>query len=398
MKKILSAALALILTLAVFSAAFPCALTVTAHAAADGSLFTCRSNALAFETDKVIFAKIHAEDDAASFIIPSGGVSYSAEKRFGPCIGTESVLSLTGADGITTDYTVVVDGDTDCDGVSDVLDVGRIERALAGHEELTPYQCLAASSGADDELEAADYQNVVNIALGKPTDDILTVFKGILNSVKTNKPGFTCEKESTCRNCAITVSNFPISSLNVTDVEMLNYLENNKLLLQLTSSAEEYEAMVESVKAAYLPKVLDYTVQKGSDDHYYKFPVNDSVVSALLTAADTLGSLSRTVGSTQTVYTATLCDESFADGEAYVNSYQQRTGTYSKLFSVPQLSTTENVNGMVLKNGTVTVTVDNATGAPVAAVYSYTYELTVSTNQYMSQKNTVDVTESYTIG
>ena len=396
MKKTVSLFLAAVLIACTISVIGSGAFSVKAAAADGNGLFVCKPDSLAFEMPKIIYSKTSAAQQASQIVTVGTGVTCTVIKE-GMCIGTGSEFEFSSAAG-TERYTLVIDGDVDGDGVCDVLDAALVEKmANNGEVQATKAQALAANSAATETVDVTSYQNVVNIALGKTSEYILDTFNGIIDSVKTDKPGFTSEKESVCRRCSITVSGFPISSVNVEDTEMLEYLEANELLLKLTSSTEEYNEMVESVKEAYKPKTVEYSIAKGSLDHYYKFPVNDSLVSSLLTEQDVLGNLSRSVGETQTVYTASFCDEVFASGDDYMNALTRHTGSYAKIFGLPQLSSTSNVKQMNLKNGTVTVTVDNASGKPVKVEYTYTYELFVSNNQYMTQKNTVDVTEVYTV-
>lgn len=67
--------------------------------------------------------------------------------------------------GVRYEFTLVVKGDTNGDGVCDALDIELLLRALQGRGGYDKYLTCAMDSNADDELTVADYQNMVNKTL-----------------------------------------------------------------------------------------------------------------------------------------------------------------------------------------------------------------------------------------
>ncbi len=80
-------------------------------------------------------------------------------------IGTGTLVNIKSGDTVIDTYTMIINGDLDGDGVSDVLDAVLAERALNGHGELSDAQAYAANNSADTEISIESYQNVVNKAL-----------------------------------------------------------------------------------------------------------------------------------------------------------------------------------------------------------------------------------------
>ena len=80
-------------------------------------------------------------------------------------LATGSTLSVTPNDGQTVDFMVVVEGDTNGDGVCDVLDVSETEIIANGYKNFDTLQCYAANGCVAESIDTSAYQNVVNKAL-----------------------------------------------------------------------------------------------------------------------------------------------------------------------------------------------------------------------------------------
>ena len=78
--------------------------------------------------------------------------------------GTGSTVTITDGE-VSTEYTLVVEGDTNGDSICNVLDVVDIERASKGNADLSGAYAMAADNNSDDVIDITDYQNIVNKAL-----------------------------------------------------------------------------------------------------------------------------------------------------------------------------------------------------------------------------------------
>ena len=127
-------------------------------------------NSIIDYTHKLIFTQFTMATDVSVLIgvpknvvaIPQASIVNGNRETF----GTGSTVTVFENNTFSGEYTVIVNGDLDGDGVSDVLDAVLAERALHGHGELSAAQAYAANNSADTEIDAESYQNVVNRALG----------------------------------------------------------------------------------------------------------------------------------------------------------------------------------------------------------------------------------------
>lgn len=78
---------------------------------------------------------------------------------------TGSTLTVLDDSENTGDFTIVVEGDTNGDGVCDVLDASETELITNGHKNAETLQCYAANGFVKDDIDISAYQNVVNKAL-----------------------------------------------------------------------------------------------------------------------------------------------------------------------------------------------------------------------------------------
>ncbi len=93
--------------------------------------------------------------------VSTKGSFVSGDKSY---YGTGSKFVVVDND-TTTEYTLVVEGDTNGDSVCDVLDVWQVEKVSNGHEDLTDEHALAADCNKDDCIDIYDYQEIVNMVV-----------------------------------------------------------------------------------------------------------------------------------------------------------------------------------------------------------------------------------------
>ncbi len=80
-------------------------------------------------------------------------------------LGTGSTIEITYYNGYTDEYTLVIPGDLNGDGVCDVLDATLAERVASKNASATDAQMYAANGFASDVIDTVSYQNVVNLSL-----------------------------------------------------------------------------------------------------------------------------------------------------------------------------------------------------------------------------------------
>ena len=79
--------------------------------------------------------------------------------------GTGALVDIKKDGLVHSQFTLVVNGDTNGDSVCDVLDCYDVERAANSNTELSGAYAMAADSNSDDMVDITDYQAVVNKAL-----------------------------------------------------------------------------------------------------------------------------------------------------------------------------------------------------------------------------------------
>ena len=85
----------------------------------------------------------------------------------GNLLGTGSVVTLSYDGEKIGDYTVVIEGDLNGDGVCDVLDIALTEKTVNSHTELTKAQAYAANGDVNEDITISTYQNIVNSVLSE---------------------------------------------------------------------------------------------------------------------------------------------------------------------------------------------------------------------------------------
>lgn len=83
----------------------------------------------------------------------------SGAKEF---LGTGSTVTVFDGNDISSEYTLIVEGDTNGDSVCDALDAAQVALVMNGHDTMGSLSKLAADSNSDDEINIDDYQAIVN--------------------------------------------------------------------------------------------------------------------------------------------------------------------------------------------------------------------------------------------
>lgn len=76
--------------------------------------------------------------------------------------GTGSVIAIYDGEEYIGDFTLVVNGDTNGDGVCDALDAAQLALVSNGHTSIDGAYAMAADGNGDDEIGLDDYQAIVN--------------------------------------------------------------------------------------------------------------------------------------------------------------------------------------------------------------------------------------------
>lgn len=295
-----------------------------------------------------------------------------------------------------------------------------ILRAAIGIE--VPENGKNLDADGDGKVTTSDALKVLRYVLGTEEmftdDEILEYLCTELNWVKSKKPGFQKTRVDTCTSMKVTAKGAPVSSLNVTNMEYTTYLKRVKSSMESMKSLldeAEYEQMmaqldksIAEAEQVYTPKTTTRTVQNGTSQHYYYFPITQYTWSCKLTAAD--------------VKNVSL---DYSDGKITINvnmdnysydatTYPYKSGQYSerlklpygKVFDLPTYNTNSDTafKAIWLKNGKVTVVIDANTGGVINADYAYDYTVDIinkqksATNSYnMTVKQVSKMSEKYVI-
>ncbi len=115
-------------------------------------------------TNKLIFSNKYLAKEFKSivtYLIPATIKVNTDESGY---FGTGTSIDLS-KDNTTDNYTVIVNGDLNGDGVCDVIDAATAQLYSAGFYEPTENEIYAANGCVSDEIDILSYQNVVNTCL-----------------------------------------------------------------------------------------------------------------------------------------------------------------------------------------------------------------------------------------
>ena len=268
-------------------------------------------------------------------------------------------------------------------------DVSIILKAAAGIIEIENEEYYDLDLDGYVSVKDAQLMLEVVTGVGKLVTDeeALESFNEILNGVKTKKPGFQKTSTLICPTIKITASGYPalMSGANATNMEYRDYIDklaNLKVLGTAVFSPEDAAELKKSAEDVYKPQVDSKTVAASSNSHYTYFPVNNLGWSSKLTISD-IKSITYTVSGGYIVYTVKMGDYTYGKGQYPTGSagFKERQNLpYGKIFNIPALdedqsTDTESVvaNSVQLKNGTIVLKADLATGSVVSVDYSYSY-------------------------
>ena len=100
--------------------------------------------------------------------VPSSSMAFaeashiSGDNEF---LGTGSIVTVFDGNDISSEYTVIVEGDTNGDSVCDVLDTLEVAKVSNGHTSFDGAYAIAADSNQDEVIDINDYQDIVNKAV-----------------------------------------------------------------------------------------------------------------------------------------------------------------------------------------------------------------------------------------
>ena len=77
-------------------------------------------------------------------------------------LGTGSTVTVFDGNDISSEYTLIVEGDTNGDSVCDALDAAQIALVANGHQTIDGVYKMAADNNSDDVVDVEDYQAIVN--------------------------------------------------------------------------------------------------------------------------------------------------------------------------------------------------------------------------------------------
>lgn len=310
--------------------------------------------------------------------------------------------------------------DVNGDGQYSTDDVSLILKAAAGiiqieNEEYYDIDLDGYVSVRDAQLMLEVVSGVGSVA---SDEDTLAAFNTLINGVKNKKPGFEKTTTVVCPTIKVTSSgySFPLTSLNVTNMEFRDYIARAADLIEKFDAngemAGEVAEMRQSAVEVYKPQTETKNIAAGSNSHYTYFPVNNLGWASKLTISD-IKSIDYAVDGGVMVYTISMNDYTY-------NGSQYPTGTkgfsdrqnlpYGKVFNLPALDDDDSstINSVKLQKGKVILKADLLTGNVISVDYSYTYvsDITVvtevesgssTTTTTMRTVTTTNVSESFAL-
>ena len=115
--------------------------------------------------NQLVFTSVLKCNNAKKIVTTPDGMILTVKSAENMYLGTGSLFTVYDSNDYMGDYTLITEGDLNGDGVCDVLDAAATY--LYSANLLTPSQneIFAANGKIDEEIDASDYQNVVNIVL-----------------------------------------------------------------------------------------------------------------------------------------------------------------------------------------------------------------------------------------
>lgn len=318
----------------------------------------------------IFLKKIISAVLVAIMMLSIASVSVSAVDVEGLTTGEKALLTIQRAD---------VNGDAKYS----TDDVSLILKAAAGIIKIENEEYYDLDLDGYVSVKDAQLMLEVVTGVGKliTDEEALESFNTIINGVKTKKPGFNRTSTLVCPSVKITTSGFPIiaGSLNVTNMEYKDYVNR---MVSLMGDSADVDELKQSAVEIYKPQTETKTIAASSNSHYTYFPVNNLGWSSKLTVSD-IKSITYTVSDGCIIYTVKMGDYTYGKGQYPSGSKgfsDRQKLPYGKIFNIPALSEDDEtiVNSVQLKNGTVVLKADLATGNVVSVDYSYSYVTDVS--------------------
>lgn len=279
--------------------------------------------------------------------------------------------------------------DADGNGTYSTTDVQVLLKAAAGTaEDKAEYD--VDSDGATSVKDAlAVLRQVAGIDPLLTTEETVELFNAKVNNVKTRDtglPGFTKTITATCSSMKITqdvdatgLAAIVAGNMSCTDLEYDKYVD--KMVTMMESSGNLSDEDKENI-AAMKQSAIEYrkpqTETEIADagvyvDHFLYFPRRAKNTASEITVND-IASATYTLSDGNIIYTLRLPNKRYTSLTAY------QANIYAKVMNVVEFDEDDGskLNSVELKNGTIVITTDAATGAMKTANYSYSYYSDVS--------------------
>lgn len=127
------------------------------------NLFAQKNSRIDYE-NKLIFTEIYGAKEFKSLVTYLAPAKLVSNKNISGFFGTGTSIDLS-KNGVTDNYKVIVNGDTNGDSVCDVLDCFDVERASNDNAELYGAYAEAGDINGDGIIDIADYQAIINKAV-----------------------------------------------------------------------------------------------------------------------------------------------------------------------------------------------------------------------------------------
>lgn len=302
-----------------------------------------------------------------------------------------SILSVTvGAEG-DAELTAVEKSemklrraDADGNGTYSVADVQLLLRVAAGVvEDNAKYDVnLDGVTSVEDALAVLKEISGVKPILSN--EEAVELFNAKVNNVKkrdTGLPGFTKTTVATCDSMKITqdvkasgLAVIVADSMRCTDLEYDKYVEKMVGLMEGSGELNEEQkkqiaAMRQSAEDYKKPQTETATAEAGNYvQHFLEFPRNAKNTASEITTAD-ISSITYKMENWNIIYTLRMPNKEYSSLTAY------NANPYKKVMNVVEFddSNGSKLTSAKLRNGTVVITTDAATGSMKNANYSYSY-------------------------
>ena len=115
--------------------------------------------------NQLVFTSALKTDNPEKIVQTPDGMNLTVNPFYNLYLGTGSVFTIYDGKNYMGDYTLITEGDINGDGVCDVLDAAVTYLYSANLSTPTQNEIYAANGEIAEEIDASDYQNVVNLVL-----------------------------------------------------------------------------------------------------------------------------------------------------------------------------------------------------------------------------------------